>query len=101
MTRAELVIALRERFATLRADFPELVEIMRYASSERVLYSHCKCGCCGKFHFTPAELVERAAGFDDVESLFAQLEKIARKRFPARCLRLTDRIEAAITSGRN
>ncbi len=101
MTRAELVVALRERFATLRADFPELVEMMRYIGGDQVLASHAKCGGCGGFHITPDELVKWAAGFADLQAFLDHSEKIARKRVPARCLRRSDRIEATLTSRRN
>jgi hypothetical protein len=101
MTRAELIQALRERFIRVRPEWPDIAEIVRAVSGDRLLDSHCRCTGCGGYHFTPDELVTRAAAFTDVDSFMQAMQAIALERVPAACLRETDRVHAAIVGGRN
>ena len=101
MTRAELIAALRARFIEKRPEFPEHHERIRNLSGERLLESYCNCVGCGGRHFTPAELVERAEAFDDVDAFMEALQAIALERVPKRCLDITDRVHAAIMGTRN
>lgn len=101
MTRAELIQALRDRVARQRPEFPEIVERARLVSSQRLLEAHCRCAGCGRMHFTPAELVERAKWFADLDSFMEAIQAIALERVPPACLRETDRIHAEIMGSRN
>ncbi len=46
MTREQLVQHLRERFARVRADFPEAVAKMWTVDEDTFLRGHLKCGAC-------------------------------------------------------
>jgi hypothetical protein len=101
MTRAELVAALRERFAEVRPEFPELAALVRYVSSERLLESHCRCVGCGAMHFTPAELVARAEPVTDIGTFIEAMQALALERVPPSCLRATARRERELLASRN
>ena len=100
MTEAELAAALRERFARLRKEFPELVEMTRQVSDERFLQAHARCSACKKFHVTVRDFVAVAEQSKDLDECLAALQALCVKRFPARCLKKIDQIEGKIKAGR-
>jgi hypothetical protein len=101
VNRAELVAALRARFAEMRKDFPELVEKIRVASDDVFLAAHTRCAGCGGSHLTVQEFVDRAVPYDDVGAYMVALQELVIARVPDRCLRETERLHSHILRSRN
>lgn len=96
MTRAELVSALRERFARLRSGFPDIVAVSRYVSGGRLLEAYASCGACGQFHVQPAELVELAWQVATIDEWLPRAQALCVQRFPERCRKKLEAFEALI-----
>jgi hypothetical protein len=101
MTKKQLATALRERFAQLRRDFPELIELMNACSDDRVIESHVRCGACKGFHLTVKHAVQRAKDFNELEPYLRWTQRHALTLWPKACLRRIDEIESAIRTERN
>lgn len=94
MTRDELIRELRSRFIERRAAFPELCEMVRYLSGDRLLESYSRCGACRKMHITPEAILSLAAASADVAEWEQRVEAVCQRQFPAACKRKLERVEA-------
>ncbi len=100
MTKAELAAAFRERFARIRKDFPELIDMMSRVSDERVIEGHLRCGACKCFHLSVRGALRKAASSASFQEFLDWTQDNALRTWPKRCIAELGRIEAAITQSK-
>lgn len=99
MTRLEFAQALRERFAKIRWQWPELIRKSQYMGTDAWIAGHLRCAHCRRLYVPMTELDAFLAPFEKPLDVYWTLEKLAIETHPD-CIAKVKAIEAGIMAER-